>query len=314
MSNRMMAAVLALVACLGGACGGDDEEPGSAALSAGAAQYSISTAKLDRAFACKETLSGDGKGDPVLLVHGTTVTREQNWGWNYWDALTDRGYDVCWVQLPDLAFGDIQTASEYVARAVEVMHERTGESIDLIGHSQGGLEARWAIKWFPAGAFVDDSIALATPHHGFAFEPDTDDGRAFEAGWQMRTGSNFLAALNRGDETAGPIDYTNIYSKTDELIQPVDTQALEGGTNVLLQDLCPGRRVDHGGIAGDDVTYRLVLDALANPGTAKPNRAGIRCARGTFPGVGKPQFGPPPKGIDPHLTKQEPPLRPYARG
>jgi triacylglycerol lipase len=129
----------------------------------------------------------------------------------------------------------------------------------------------------------------------------------------MRTDSNFLAALNRGDETPGPIDYTSIYSKTDDLIQPVGTQALEGGTNILLQDLCPGRRVGHGPILRDDVTYRLVVDALSNPGPANPDRANVNCARDAFPGVGNPQFGPPPKGIDPHTADHEPSLEPHAR-
>jgi hypothetical protein len=134
-------ALLVSVAALGGACGGDDDTGGPRDSSRGTAGYSISTAELDRKLACeggKEGLSGGGENDPVLLVHGTSVTREQNWGWNYWEALPDLGYEVCWVQLPDLAFGDIQAASEYVARAVEVMHETTGEKVDVMGHSQVG--------------------------------------------------------------------------------------------------------------------------------------------------------------------------------
>jgi hypothetical protein len=82
-----------------------------------------------------------------------------------------------------------------------------------------------------------------------------------------------------------------------------------------IQDLCPGRPVDHGGIAGDDVTYRLVIDALTHAGTANPDRAKLKCARDRFPGVGKPpQFGPPPKGVDPHFAEREAQLEPYARG
>jgi triacylglycerol lipase len=181
-----MPALLAIVAALGGACGGEDDERRPGDSFAGTADYSISGAKLDRELACKggkRELSGEGKNEPVLLVHGTSVTREQNWGWNYWGALADLGYEVCWVQLPDLAFGDVQTASEYVARAVEVMHEKAGESIDVMGHSQGGLEPRWVIKWFPAGAFVDDYIALATPNHGSSiFDEEAARGREIEAG------------------------------------------------------------------------------------------------------------------------------------
>jgi hypothetical protein len=98
-----------------------------------------------------------------------------------------------------------------------------------MGHSQGELEARWVINWFPAGAFVDDHSALATPHHGAStFDKATAKGHDIEAGWQMRTDSSFLTALKRGDETPGAIDYTNLYSKTDELIQPVGTPPPRG--------------------------------------------------------------------------------------
>jgi hypothetical protein len=64
----------------------------------------------------------------------------------------------------------------------------------------------------------------------------------------------------------------------------------------------------------DDITYRLVIDALANGGTANPDRANVKCARDALAAIGKPpQFGPPAKRIDPHFADQEPPLRLYAR-
>lgn len=62
--------------------------------------------------------------EPVLLVHGTGVTRRQNWGWNYWKVLPEAGFDVCWVQLPKASLGDIQVASEYVVFAVGRMHRK----------------------------------------------------------------------------------------------------------------------------------------------------------------------------------------------
>jgi triacylglycerol esterase/lipase EstA (alpha/beta hydrolase family) len=45
---------------------------------------------------------------------------------------------------------DIQVSSEYVARAVQLMHRKTGEKVDVLGHSQGGLQPRWAIRFFPS--------------------------------------------------------------------------------------------------------------------------------------------------------------------
>ena len=309
-------ALLAIVAALG-ACGGDDDEGGSGDSFPGTAEYSVSTTKLDRELACKgdtDGLSGEGENDPVLLVPGT-VTREQDWGSNYWPVLADLGYEVCWVQVPDISLGDIQTSAQYVARAVEVMHEATGEQIDVVGHSLGGVSPRWVIKWFPAGAFVDDLIALASPNHGAVFaDRETAGGKAPEFTWQLRTDASFIAALNRGDESPGPADYTSIYSNTDELLRSAVTPRVEQGTNVLLQDLCPGRRVSHLSIVRDDATYRLVVDALANEGTVDPDRAEVDCARDAFPGAGKPGFGPPPKGTDPQIADREPRLEPYAHG
>jgi hypothetical protein len=43
-------------------------------------------------------------------------------------------------------------------------------------------------------------------------------------------------ARDSADETPGGMSYTS--TRTDELVQPV-------GTNVVLQDLCPGRVTDH---------------------------------------------------------------------
>lgn len=316
---RLLTAILALLATAAalGACGGDDDGDGSGDSVTGTAEYSVSTAKLDRELACKggtDALSGEGENDPVLLVPGT-VTREQDWASNYWRALPDLGYEVCWVQVPDISLGDVQSSAQYVARAVEVMHEATGEQVDVVGHSLGGVSPRWVVKWFPAGAFVDDLIALASPNHGAVFaDRETAGGKAPEFTWQLRTDANFIRALNRDDESPGSADYTSIYSKTDEMLRPMATPRVEQGTNVLLQDLCPGRRVSHLSIVKDDVTYGLVVDALTNEGTANPDRAEVDCARDAFPGAGKPGFGPPPQGTDPHIADREPPLEPYARG
>ena len=42
-----------------------------------------------------------------------------------------------------------------------------GRQIDILGHSQGGLQPRWMTRFFPhTRALVDDLVTLAAPHHG----------------------------------------------------------------------------------------------------------------------------------------------------
>ena len=281
----------------------------------GDAPYSVAKEKLDAALACHGgSIDGSGQYQPVLLVHGTGVNRRLNWEWNYWPQLPKLGFDVCWIQLPNEALGDIQVSAEYVARAVQRMHKWSGEEIDILGHSQGGLVPRWAIKWFPAGRRVRDYIGLASPNHGTVVAETACLVGCFEAALQMGPDSKFVAALNADNEIPSKIHYTNVYTTFDELVQPVGTSALEDGTNILLQDLCPGRPVDHAGIAGDAVTYRLVIDALTNKGPASVNRLPADvCSETTMPGWSPPPYDAWPGYDGGTETRREPPLKSYAR-
>ena len=292
------------------------------------APYSVPVSKMDRALECKRgnhvsehgarALNGSGRKHPVLLVHGTGTTRRQNWEWNYWQTLPSMGWEVCWVALPNSSLRDIQVSSEYVARAVTVMHRATKEPVDILGHSQGGLQPRWAIKWFKSARFVADYIALASPNHGTRVANDVSQNEGcIPSCWQMRRGSKFITALNRDGETPGSIYYSSIYTAADELVQPTGTQDLRGASNILLQDLCPGRPVDHVGIAADYVTWLLVRDALLHRGPADPDVVETEdCLEDTMPGADD-----PPSGVGDlqdftaqgEITDHEPPLKPYAR-
>lgn len=286
---------------------------------------SVPTGLLAEALSCPDQLNGYG---PVLLVHGTFATPEENWSWNYQRTLPLSGYAVCTVKLPDRSLGDIQVASEYVVYAVRTMAARTGRQVDILGHSQGGLEPRWAVRFWPdVRAAVDDLITIAAPHHGtvsadvicapFGCPP---------AGLQLRRGSAFLAALNAGDETPGEISYTSVFTRTDELVQPAlpgdETAALDGAVNVAVQDLCPGRVVTHISALFDITTYGVILDALDNPGPADVNRLDPGCIGFPFVTTTDPlgiMQGPPfligalsSSFAHPRST-QEPEVAPYAR-
>jgi triacylglycerol esterase/lipase EstA (alpha/beta hydrolase family) len=205
----------------------------------------------------------------VLLVHGTGATPGENWGSNYAAVLPKLGYDVCTVALPGRALGDIQVSAEYVVYAIRAMFTTYGKKVDILGHSQGPLEPRWALKWWPGlRVQVDHVVMMAAPNHGTAIASGAL--ACSQACLQMRPGSRFLAALNAGDETPDGPFYTSIYSLTDELVQPAapqPTSALVGAENVLMQDVCPGRVVEHVQFAVDAAVFAVVMDAFTHPGS-----------------------------------------------
>lgn len=246
--------------------------------------YDVADSTLAAALSCPGGFTHP-EHEPVLLVHGTFATAQENWGGNYAYVLPQLGYDVCTVTLPYRSLGDIQVAAEYVVYAVKHMYGATGQKVNILGHSQGPLEPRWAIKWWPSlQSEVDHVVMMAAPNHG-TVSADASFGCA--SCYQMRPGSNFLNALNAGDETPGPVSYVSLYSSTDELVQPASTAVLDGGDNILTQDVCPGRVVEHVQFAVDAAVFALVMDAFTHPGQgADPSRIDKNvCLQTSFPGI-----------------------------
>ena len=88
--------------------------------------------------------------------------------------------------------------------AIRYAHAVSGRRIAIAGHSQGGLDARFALRFWPdTRAMVADHISLGSPHHGSTgndttFPPGTPGPAAL---LQMRTGAALIEAVNSGRET-----------------------------------------------------------------------------------------------------------------
>ncbi|MBI2384269.1 MAG: alpha/beta fold hydrolase [Gammaproteobacteria bacterium] len=334
MMRRLLAPLLLtlpLAACLDGGAAGKADETGDEP------PLETDPATLDRALVCTPFSHPDKP--PVLLVHGTFTNGWEQYDWTYLPLLDRRGFDVCAISYPDRGFGDMQTSAEYVVHALRRMHGESGRKVAVIGHSQGVAVPRWAIKWWPsARAAVEDFVLQAGPNHGTdrardngLFSSATGLPESFH---QMATGSRFMDATNRDDETPGEISYTALYTEYDELVQPVATAMVDADkgnlkvANILLQDVCPGRFVDHATIGlTDRLAFELTLDAIANPGPADLARAGgaslcglaaivpdqIVASAAVAAMIGILQKEPDNGFADPHLAHEEPPLKPYAR-
>jgi pimeloyl-ACP methyl ester carboxylesterase len=217
-----------------------------------------------------------GKRNPVLLVPGAGGNPDLVFSAGLEPVLRANRYPVCSVWLPDAAFGDIQIEAEYVVASMRRMAARSGRPVSVLGISQGGAVMRWALKWWPdLRSLVGDVIGVAPDNHGgssvlatLCKSPCPPSTR------QQIPGSRFFEALNGGDETPGRLSYSVILSATDQNI-PSPSPVLIGerdDSNTQVQEICPGRDVDHGHMGYDAVSVALVLDALGHRGPARASR------------------------------------------
>jgi hypothetical protein len=235
--------------------------------------------------------------EPVLLNPATGVTPDENYSWNWEPALDKLGIPWCAYTAPYHTLGDIETSGEYLVHAIRTVYALAHRKIAIMGHSQGGMSMRWPLRFWPdTRAMVDDVIGFSGSNHGTtALPPGLCAGGCPPADWQQVYQSNFIQALNSDAETLPGISYTEIYTHTDEVVQPNSgpnaSAALHTGggeiTNVATQDICPGDTYEHLGIGTvDAVAYALAVDALSHPGPADTARIPSSvCSQSFMPGV-----------------------------
>jgi triacylglycerol lipase len=211
--------------------------------------------------------------EPVVLVPGTFDAT--NWT-AIGDTLAADGYCVSTFDYGDAGAGSMDLAAQRLDRFVrrELTYTHAAR-VDIVGHSQGGLVARYYARFLGGASKIDDLVALAPPNHGTT-TPLVISGSAIGciACLQQTAGSDFLARLNAGDGTPPPVDYTVIETRYDLVVTPYWSALLRGPadriTNVVMQDRCPGDLAGHLNITLDRVAAQWVEDALGHSGPADP--------------------------------------------
>jgi len=269
---------------------------------------SVAPTTMRQALHCSANLKKSGKA-PVLLSPGTGNTGDGQFG-NTWQPALDR-LNIPWCSLspPHLALDDIQITAQYIVYAIRLMHARSGHRIAILGHSQGGMSMRWALRYWPdTRAMVEDVISLAADNHGSTWQRKTNVTACATAcppvNFQLAAGSRFLRALNSQAETFRGIAYTQITTDHDEIVDstpPACSSCLSTGsgriTNVSIQRICPADPSTHVALASDLVAYRLVVDALRHRGPAQTARISPSvCARLLTPGANPLTAHPTPPG------------------
>lgn len=129
---------------------------------------------------------------------------------------------------------DLRISAEYERRVIDQVLAATDiEEISLVGHSQGGIVARYLLQELAAPK-VKRCVFLATPHRGtysgYIGYPHRLATLALsalpafpnvsgESALQLLPGSSFLDRLNSLDLPAG-VEYTSIYNYLDPLLIP----------------------------------------------------------------------------------------------
>jgi triacylglycerol lipase len=130
---------------------------------------------------------------PILLVHGIFF---RDWPlFNYWgripQALAANGATLFYGG--QAASAPIEkSAAQLKARILEVLAQTGSEKLNIIAHSRGGLEARYAIGRLGLGDQVASLTTISTPHLGCGYL-----GPVLE-----RTPSGLKALIQRGHNAA----------------------------------------------------------------------------------------------------------------
>lgn len=246
-------------------------------------------------FTCKPT---ERHPRPVILVHGLGARQTENWSYLS-PIIHDAGYCVfsltygvdprttMWPYAPGGVIRMEQSAPELALLVNRVLAATGAAKVDLVGHSEGTVMPRYYLERMGGAKKVRHFVALTPLWRGTdlaAASELRDSGAQFGisgpfldllAGLcgscpEFIQGSEYLNALNADGERVPGIAHTNIATRYDELVQPYTSGLMsDGGTNIVLQDVCPSDTSEHLLVAFDPNVARLILNAL-DPKHAKP--------------------------------------------
>lgn len=107
---------------------------------------------------------------PIVLAHGFGGFKEIlgiEYFWGVKDDLTALGYKVYVTQVD--MFNTIEVRGSQLAEQIdEILAQSGAEKVNIIAHSMGGLDARYAITHLGYGDRVASLTTVATPHRGTA--------------------------------------------------------------------------------------------------------------------------------------------------
>lgn len=195
---------------------------------------------------------------PVIMLHGTCDTKG-NWQ-QMGEALRELGWVAFAPDFGNRATGVLEESAVQVGSYIDAVLQVTGaEQVIIIGHSQGGLLARYWMRKHDTAHLVRHLFCIGSPNHGTTqggiISPLVTTRRGEEvmssvietffgaAGAQQIVGSDLLEELNAGGDVEPGVRYTCIATRADTVVVPpescfLDAPGAPDGTvrNIYVQD------------------------------------------------------------------------------
>lgn len=239
---------------------------------------------------------------PIVLLHGTWENAYDNFA-RISPELKKENYCIFALNYGDQnqsIIGNVKalrgtdtipSGAKEIARYVDAVLAATGaKQVDLVGHSQGGLQIRQYLR-FEGGANptdpsknkVKNAVSISGSNHGTTLLGIGTLGRtinnlglnvlgvvgsvAGQAAADQVIDSDVVKKLGAGGDTEPGVNYTVLGTKYDEVVTPYSTTFLTAGPNatvknVTLQDGCPIDLSDHLSITVSERAIGIIKNAL----------------------------------------------------
>lgn len=187
-----------------------------------------------RAPAPGASLPAEGHRTPVMLVHGFGHNRS-GW-WVLRRHLAEAGFPVVDSFNYNPMTRDVPANARRLAARIEMLRRSCGaDKVHIVGHSLGGILARWFVQELDGASVVDTVVTIGTPHEG-TMSAWAVPGRTIS---ELRPGSWVVRRLEASARRSD-VNWVAIYSNVDELVMPSRSAMLRhpalDAVNILAKD------------------------------------------------------------------------------